>query len=151
MKKSGFTLAELLITLSIIGVIAAVTIPSLSNNINKSQVGPALMKAVNTLENANELAMRSTDTSDLLQHAIEAGVNASSYLSEVLTDFTGIALVEYTSSNDVLSSSNVGGTNFYGTKDGIVFKNGSKGADENATLTAAIKPTTRLSGKYYNI
>ena len=30
-KKSGFTLAEVLVTLMIIGVIAAMTIPSLSN------------------------------------------------------------------------------------------------------------------------
>lgn len=37
MKKNGFTLAELLITLTIIGVIAAITMPSLNQNTFTSQ------------------------------------------------------------------------------------------------------------------
>ena len=35
MKKFGFTLAEILITLSIIGVVAALTIPSLIQHYKK--------------------------------------------------------------------------------------------------------------------
>lgn len=53
--KIGFTLAEVLITLSIIGVIAAMTMPSLQVNVQKQQVGPALAKAINTLETTNKL------------------------------------------------------------------------------------------------
>ncbi|MDD3238364.1 MAG: prepilin-type N-terminal cleavage/methylation domain-containing protein [Candidatus Gastranaerophilales bacterium] len=37
MKNKAFTLAEVLITLVIIGVIAALTIPSLLNNINDNE------------------------------------------------------------------------------------------------------------------
>lgn len=55
--KKGFTLAEILITMTIIGVVAAITLPALQTNVNKSAVGPALAKAVNTLENANKLIM----------------------------------------------------------------------------------------------
>ncbi len=57
MKKLGFTLAEVLITLAIIGVIAAMTLPALTSNVQKSQTGPALAKAVNTLENMNRNAL----------------------------------------------------------------------------------------------
>ena len=53
MKRFGFTLTEVLITLSIVGIIAALTIPSMTQNVSKQQVGPALAKAVNNLENAN--------------------------------------------------------------------------------------------------
>ena len=53
MKKLGFTLAEALITLAIIGIIAAVTLPSLNANITRSQIGPKLSKAINDLQNAN--------------------------------------------------------------------------------------------------
>lgn len=42
MKKFGFTLAEVLITLGIIGVVAAMTIPSLSQNITKKKFSSLL-------------------------------------------------------------------------------------------------------------
>ena len=51
-RKKGFTLAETLITLSIIGVIAAVTVPTLMSNTNKAQYVTGLKKAYNQLQNA---------------------------------------------------------------------------------------------------
>lgn len=53
MKKFGFTLAEILITMGIIGVVAALTAPTLVNNAANAQIRPTLAKAVETLENAN--------------------------------------------------------------------------------------------------
>lgn len=55
MKIKGFTLAEVLIVLTILGVIAALTMPALNTNIQKQQAGPALMRAISTLETANAL------------------------------------------------------------------------------------------------
>lgn len=52
--KKGFTLAEVLITLGIIGVVAALTIPTLIANHRKQVVTTSLKKIVNTLLNANE-------------------------------------------------------------------------------------------------
>lgn len=46
MKKLGFTLAEVLITLVIIGVIAAMTVPTLMNNTNSQEFRSALKKAI---------------------------------------------------------------------------------------------------------
>ena len=45
----GFTLAEVLITLVIIGVIASMTIPTLMNKTNKQEYVSRLKKAYSTL------------------------------------------------------------------------------------------------------
>lgn len=53
MKKSlGFTLAEVLITLAIIGVVAAMTIPSVIVNTNQSEFKTGLRKAVSVLNSS---------------------------------------------------------------------------------------------------
>ena len=49
---NGFTLAEVLITLVIIGVIAAITIPTLMNKTNKQEYVVKLKKAYSTLSQA---------------------------------------------------------------------------------------------------
>ena len=55
MKKNGFTLAEVLITLSIIGVIATLTLPALMANINESQNVAGFKKGLNTLAEAGQM------------------------------------------------------------------------------------------------
>ena len=54
-KAKGFTLAEVLITLGIIGVVAALTIPTLMTNYKKKQYYTQFMKARSALENAIKL------------------------------------------------------------------------------------------------
>lgn len=51
-KKQGFTLAEVLITLVIIGVIASMTLPSLLGGTNKQEIKTGLQKAMSTLSQA---------------------------------------------------------------------------------------------------
>lgn len=55
-KQKAFTLAETLITLSIIGVIAAMTVPTLMSNMNKQIYVTGLKKAYNQLQNAVKTA-----------------------------------------------------------------------------------------------
>lgn len=57
MKKNGFTLAEVLITLAIIGVVAMMTLPALMNNTGEQQYKTGLKKAINTLTEAATLNM----------------------------------------------------------------------------------------------
>lgn len=74
MKKNGFTLAEVLITLMIIGVIATVTLPALMTNTQEQQAKTALRKGINILTEAAQMnqategydyaSLASTDTSD---------------------------------------------------------------------------------------
>ncbi len=53
--KKGFTLAEVLVTLLVIGVIAALTIPQLINSTEDRQMKTAYKKAVSSIANATEL------------------------------------------------------------------------------------------------
>ena len=52
MKKKGFTLAEVLITLAIIGVVAAIAIPSVISNTQQQEFKTGLKKAVSVLNSA---------------------------------------------------------------------------------------------------
>ena len=54
MKKTGFTLAEVLITLTIIGVIATLTLPTLMTNTAERQYVTGLKKVINTLSEAGQ-------------------------------------------------------------------------------------------------
>ncbi len=70
MKKLGFTLAEVLITLVIIGVIAAMTVPTLMQNTNAEEFRSGLKKAISGLNQALTL-----------NYALE-GLSAQDYSSE---------------------------------------------------------------------
>ncbi len=54
MKKSGFTLAEVLITMGIIGIIAAITMPTLMMDTKYKQIGVKLSKFYSTLYNTSK-------------------------------------------------------------------------------------------------
>lgn len=53
-KRVAFTLAEVLITLGIIGVVAAITIPTLMNNIQEQQFKVAWKKSYSVLSSATQ-------------------------------------------------------------------------------------------------
>ncbi len=55
-KKKSFTLAEVLITLVIIGIIAAITVPVIMANHRKSETTAKLKKFNSTIQNAIKLA-----------------------------------------------------------------------------------------------
>ena len=70
MFKKGFTLAEVLVTLGIVGVVAAMTLPSLRSNAQAQSVGPKLAKAMATLELANKALLRSEDVESISEGAL---------------------------------------------------------------------------------
>lgn len=65
MLKKGFTLAEVLVTLGIIGVVAALTTPALIQNIGNAKVGPTLSKAVSTFTVANETMLAEEESGSI--------------------------------------------------------------------------------------
>lgn len=107
--RKGFTLAEVLITLGLIGIVASLTLPSLNTSVQKQKVGPTLMKAINTLVNANRVALAEND---------------ARYLSSVWTNGYGDILSIYVSGS--LSGSN------YKSNDGIEYIIGSSGSLEES-------------------
>lgn len=124
MKKLGFTLAEVLVTLSIIGVVAAVTLPSLNANVQRAQIGPILAKAVNTLENANRMALQEYETRSL--------ATAANCIS-------GGTLSNYTAIMDRYLSGSRNGSTFR-SKDGISY-------DFTGSVVTGSSP---LTNKYHN-
>ncbi len=65
MKHKGFTLVEVLVVFMVLGIIAVLTLPAIMSNIQKHQVGPALTKAMATLETANALMMNEHDMDNI--------------------------------------------------------------------------------------
>ena len=63
-KRVAFTLAEVLITLGIIGVVASLTLPSVINNYQKKVVAKRLATSYSTISNA--FAMAKIDYDDIL-------------------------------------------------------------------------------------
>ena len=51
-RNTGFTLAEVLITLGIIGVVAAMTLPTIMNNVRNKQLEAAFKKQYSVLTSA---------------------------------------------------------------------------------------------------
>ena len=76
MRKSGFTLAEVLITLTIIGVIAAITIPNLMQSWRKYQIEVGLKSAYSILNNAVNVAKANSGLS--ITEMLETAYNTSS-------------------------------------------------------------------------
>lgn len=65
MQKRGFTLAEVLITLGIIGVVSALTAPALSTSTQKAKIGPALARFSSILGSAVQEYMVNEELTDL--------------------------------------------------------------------------------------
>ena len=77
MKKNGFTLAEVLITLGIIGVVAAMTIPTLIANTNSAKFRSQFKKTISTLNQAGLMGQAQYDFDYGAAAACESGKEAS--------------------------------------------------------------------------
>ena len=110
MKKLGFTLAEVLITLVIIGVIAAMTVPTLMNNTNAQEYRSALKKAISGVNQALTL-----------NYALE-GLSANDYATgqDLVDDVFKKRMSVLSESGDSLSTVCADGATFT-TADGMNF------------------------------
>lgn len=167
--KKGFTLAEVLITLAIIGVVAAMTLPSLMINTGEQQAMTAYKKIINTLSESGQLnaAVLGFDYSTITgagaynddytkdgkqtlgaiiheQMNVTPGLGAVSLGSQsncaVLIDSTAICLGSYAA---------VGGTD---AKSIVVDTNGTKGPNMLASCGedgCTTKASRKLYDQYY--
>lgn len=116
-RKDAFTLAEVLITLVIIGVIAAMTIPTLLNNTNSQEYRTALKKAVSTLNQA------------ITMHYALEGMTVADYGSNTAlsTDLFQKRLNVISTTAGAGYKGGVTGATFY-TADGIMYTIGATSA-----------------------
>lgn len=129
--KKGFTLAEVLITLVIIGVIAAMTIPTLINSTNQQEFRVGLKKAISTVNQAMSLNYalegKSIGDSDLNSSELVVQNLFRKRMSVISTATTDVA---FATSSDVTPSSN----NIFYTADGMRFAvnvSGNAGYDQD--------------------
>jgi len=91
MKKTGFTLAEVLVTMGIIGVVAAMTTPMLVGNVQRQGYAAALRSTVTDLENAFTMAIVNEDVDNLYgtQMWANAPITMNSANRQVFVDNLG--------------------------------------------------------------
>ncbi len=123
MRKSlGFTLAEVLITLAIIGVVAAMTIPSVIINTNQQEYKTGLKKAVSVLNQAitMNMALDNLTPADVTATTAEYGKtnNLLGYLASRLNVIKNTSALEFGASKNAA---------FY-TSDGMRFEVPAAGA-----------------------
>ena len=104
MRKSlGFTLAEVLITLAIIGVVAAMTIPSVIVNTNQQEFKTGLKKAVSVLNQAitMNIALENVSPTDLTADTYDVSKtdNLMGYLAQRLNIIKSTTLSNGASQN----------------------------------------------------
>ena len=78
-KRTGFTLAEVLITLGVIGVVAAMTLPTLIKEYQKHVWVNQLKKSVSTIENGFKMAMAEDEVDNLADTELFKSLNNSNY------------------------------------------------------------------------
>ena len=147
MKKLGFTLAEVLITLVIIGVIAAMTVPTLMNNTNAQEYRSALKKAIAGLNQALTL-----------NYALE-GLSANDYstATDLVDDVFKKRMSVIEGETAFTNTTACSGNNVFTTADGMMFCvngfQGNQNADDqtSACNTYNTKPCTADGSDAANI
>lgn len=81
MKKNGFTLAEVLVTLGIIGVVSAMTVPTLMQNYQRKSYITQLHKVYNEVQQASINYMNQRNALNLT----EAGLTSQDAVNEFMT------------------------------------------------------------------
>ena len=119
MKKHGFTLAEVLITLGIIGVVAALTAPALVSSSRNEANAAKLAVVVSNLENAFSNMMVSENVDSLFRtEAWQAQANKPAFAGRLgkylhisgYKDFNRNQLIAYYNNNGPYSMDTNGGT-----------------------------------------
>ena len=109
-RHAGFTLAEVLITLGIIGVVAAMTIPTLMSNTGKAEFKTAFKKVISTVNQAvtMSVAIDYLDFGDA-----NTGTTNTESIFNIINKKMQIAKTESTATDDVSRMfGSTGGNNY---------------------------------------
>ena len=122
MKKSGFTLAEVLITLGVIGVVAALTLPTLMPDTTGAQVGPKLAKAVSMFEQANKALLNDNSVETLSDGGFNK-TDVTDYIDALSNTFKIIPTTAVLPTNEgsTVLTEKMNADKCFQAKDGMVF------------------------------
>jgi prepilin-type N-terminal cleavage/methylation domain-containing protein len=87
MKKNGFTLAEVLIALGLVGILSAMTVPTLVKNNQNQILSNSLSTAVSDFENAMTAMITRENVSNLHETRAWEDINFNEFvdiLSEII-------------------------------------------------------------------
>ena len=141
-RKAAFTLAEVLVTLGIIGVVSAMTVPSLMQNYQRQSYVTQLHKVYNELY---QVFVRYQNDRNAL-NLFEAGLNSTTAVQNMLTSYTKVIATCDSAAEPCFASS-------YKYQSGTAVADGSYTVDAKAYVLAsgaAIRPvysatTTKLA------
>ena len=139
LNKKGFTLAEVLITIGILGVIAAVTLPALNTNLIKNQLEVQTRKFYSQLTKAFNLYKAENQVNNLN----DAGFNINTFIKKYMNIARNCSDAEdcYAPTYQTLNNRAVSSTNWfsknntYELADGSVFSLSGDISSSPLTLT----------------
>lgn len=148
-SRKGFTLAEVLITLAVIGVVAAMTIPALIGNTQSAELTVGVKKALSALNQSlvMSIAQDSTDAAGYINADAANSQALANYFSQKLnvvkkgTDYfytaDGMQFTFKKQLAAVCGASSATSTNLSGTTECYVTVdvNGDKGPNEQSTTS----------------
>ena len=133
MKKRGFTLAEVLTTLGIIGVIAAMTIPALVTNGKSNANAAKLAVCISNLENAFSTAVAQEGVDDLTKTRMWTTIEGDGVFGDssqaVRNRFVG-ELGQYLSTRGTITSGGDLVKAYYGANEGFYLMTNNGGTDK---------------------
>ena len=149
MKKNGFTLAEVLITLAIIGVVATLTLPALMTNTQEQQAKTGLKKGINTLTEAAQMNQAIAGFDYASFNETSTNNTESQSLFGLLASRTNVDYQLTGNTTPAAQAVNVGASNFV-----VFFRDGSALAfpnDASTLVTTASVSAIQQDGLVYGI
>lgn len=165
MKKIGFTLVEVLITLSIVGVVAAITLPALINGVGDKEYAQRLSVAVSSVENAmgnmlvKESATTLFDTDAWVNRATKSAfagyigqyLNTTGYVDKTVANYYSLGPFAINTKGEAGSAVTIGDENSYiiEMKNGIamIINTNAESSVDTATQNAIISK----GGSLFNV
>lgn len=122
-NNKGFTLSEVILTLGIIGVIAALSISALTKSTQKAHIGPSLAKFVGNFETAAYRVMQNEDISSLSENSDYVGEKkVENFVKSVGSSMQLIPMSANNNADSYVASGSISanGKKIYQTKEGFL-------------------------------